>query len=290
MVVGAAAAIVPPPVVAGPAVGFGAPTATVPPLELGPSLPAPKRRRYRLALAGAAVSLACVVTLALVVGGAWSRKRRDKDPARDTQTSVVGRRITLKGRRTLGRHAGECAVAFGGRRLVSVGIDKTIRVWDLEHLETPPHLLEAGTEMQCAALSPDGKWLAAGHVEKPRVRLWDLDARQRGGTIDTLGGGTWGLAFHPSGKQLAVGTATQLLLFDLNDQCQQIKTRLLLKNRYVVGALGFSTDGKRLAAAAYSTDAHVWDTATLKEISATSVGEELRGADLRGRPPGHFGQ
>ena len=70
-----------------------------------------------------------------------------------------------------GHQAGVYRVMFSpdGKRLISRGMDHTVRIWDLEH--PPRHLrLEAGKPM---ALSPRGKLLATGGVGEA-VAIWSL--------------------------------------------------------------------------------------------------------------------
>ncbi len=66
-----------------------------------------------------------------------------------------------------------------GKRLVSRGMDYTVRIWDLEH--PPQHLrLEAGKPV---VLSPDGKWLAAG--VHGTVTIWSFPQGKRQRTLPT---------------------------------------------------------------------------------------------------------
>src|SRR4051812_14178796 len=65
-----------------------------------------------------------------------------------------------------------------------------------------PLRIEAPTNgIACLAFSPDGKFLAAGGLDRS-IRMWDS---QTGKLLRTLGGHTWGissLAFSPDGKTM----------------------------------------------------------------------------------------
>ena len=102
-----------------------------------------------------------------------------------------------------GHQAGVYRVMFSpdGKRLISRGMDHTVRIWDLEH--PPRHLrLEAGKPI---ALSPQGKLLATGGVGEA-VAIWSL----------------------PEGKELlTLPTSADLLHFAAED-------RLLLLSRGVL--------------------------------------------------------
>ena len=160
--------------------------------------------------------------------------------------------------------------------------------------------------LQAAALSPDGKTLATGGRINA-VFLWDTCAGDRAGQFPTTAP-VYALAFSPSGKQLAVGTGYDLLLLDVLPVLKLCAR--LLPNRYQVSSVGFSADGKRLAACTYQRNVHCWDVATLAETKASNFPEELwtvavsadggriafaaRQGDLylwqpdQGRPPAHL--
>lgn len=78
----------------------------------------------------------------------------------------------------------DIAIDRTGRLLASVGSDRTIRLWDTEHGE-PLAILETGAMyMTRLALSPGGRWLAAGNSEG-QVLLWDLaEVRQQLAALD----------------------------------------------------------------------------------------------------------
>ena len=85
-----------------------------------------------------------------------------------------------------------------GRRLISGGDDKVVRIWDVSDPSAPVlersirHQIGAGGEgtLNAGALSPDGRWLAvAGALDQPEgprlgdVRLFELAAGRLVGTV-----------------------------------------------------------------------------------------------------------
>jgi len=283
-------AAVAPPKVTLPALApvLGESTAIKQPLVLTsrPRGAGPRRRRFLLTGAALAVGLVVVVI-------AFFLARASNKPQQQPQVvpswsgkpppSVYsdGRRITLRPRPPWGKHQGEArGLAFGGRRLASVGADKIARVWDLDRPQAPAKTFEHPHELTCVAISPDGKWLATGHLGAPLVRLWDLDTEKVIGTIDCQLNemhGAWRLAFHPSARRLAVGTGGNLQLINLDAAGKEIKRLKLPEGQYVVIGLAFTPDGRHLGATAFQPGAYLLDGATLQQIAfaASPEGVEL---------------
>lgn len=128
-------------------------------------------------------------------------------------------------------HAGMVGEVFftpDGEELVSVGQDKTIRVWAVDDgrllrtLRTEIADAEDGKHF-AGALSPDGRWLAVGG--------WGMSATEDYGTITVI------------------------------DYAEEKVVALLRGHADVIHALEFSPDGSLLLSASSDTTARVWKTA-----------------------------
>ena len=161
----------------------------------------------------------------------------------------------------------DVAVFNGGKRLVSVGEDCTIRVWDLTNFSEssvlkdtrdPSRLLQAqasllgnrddGTSsiasknhssLFAVAVSPDGKKLATGrHV----LSLWDLERQERIRDFTAFRTRIHGITFSPDGKYVAAHSADEeMKVVSLDGEIS--KSEWTGAGRY---RISFSPDGSQL--------------------------------------------
>lgn len=187
-------------------------------------------------------------------------------PAYVAQPASVGP-LTLRPRAVAfsGHKGAVKSVSVVGNLLASAGEDGTARIWALDtgvELKVTHHPFG----LDAVALSPDGKVLVAGGRSRT-LFLWDAVTGQGLRTVPNFPGDITCVAFSPSGTQLAVASNNDLQLFDCETSGNLKRRTVLLARQYVVSAVAFSADGRRLVASTYERRVHVWDLDTLKKMT-----------------------
>jgi WD40 repeat protein len=191
-------------------------------------------------------------------------------------------------RHTLAGHKGYVfAVAFrpDGKRLATLGMEGTIRVWDTDSgrevgaiglgaaVKVPPAWEFAGL-----AWNPDGRRLATA-VGDGLVRIWDSET---GAEAGRFAHNARSVGWSPDGRQIASGGEAGLAV-RLCDPRDGLPGRTILSHPHTAHAVSWSPDSRRLAAlsidwAGGSTTAElsVWDTTRGERLFRVPDVTELR--------------
>ncbi len=228
-----------------------------------------------LAVAGAAIFLALLVTLAVaflwprgdtrptsaivrttfpappeLASSPLDKLNRDRVPPSERVALQAKEVVAVLGEHR-GRHYGAVhalAIAPDGQLIYSTGDDDVIRIWDARTLQARGVLSVGTSSISAMACSDDGKILAAGDYGGT-LRLWDLtrsplrDPNQfkHGGEAITA------LAFAPDNKMLAVGLEDRTVqLWELASGGPR-KASLLSGHKDNVAVIAFSADSRVLA-------------------------------------------
>jgi serine/threonine protein kinase len=228
----------------------------------GMTPPAPRRRWPRWVVAGVLASAA------LLAVGLFLAFRGVPRPGPEAKPGELRR---LEGHTDL-----VDAVAFlpGGRRALSGGWDRMVRLWDLE---TGRQLLQFPhpAAVHCLAVTPDGRFaLAAGGTRRPdegpeqpgdyAIHLWDLETgkmvRQFPGHRDKV----TGLEFLPGGSEfLSLGWDGTLRRWDWKTGKQEA---VLEKDAGPLRSLALMPGGKQAVSGSAAGVVRLWDLAAGKPL------------------------
>lgn len=194
-------------------------------------------------------------------------------------------------------------------QIVSACFDGTVRLRDLNNTADAGTLIaKAGDRVWRVAVSPDGKSVATGEVNK--VRLWHLDnpnPTEPIGTFEAQSGGCLGLSFSKDGRLLvasgqesavrvwqmvdrdaltnlpstaacaaidddgiaAVGTRSGAIVLYDTITCQTLRT--LIAHKGAIGSLCISPDGERILSGGQDGLIKLWNLASDQAVT-TLVG------------------
>ena len=167
-----------------------------------------------------------------------------------------------------------------GKRVLSAGFDKVLRLWDAE-TGRELHRFEGHSEAIAAlAISPDGRQaLSGGGVLPPArparlrwvsgsgrdltVRLWDLTSGKQIREFVGHTGFVWCLAFSPDGRRALSGSEDHTVrLWDL---ATGREVRRFPHNNWVMGVC-FSPDGRLGLSSTANGDVVLWDLETGRDF------------------------
>jgi RNA polymerase sigma factor (sigma-70 family) len=154
-----------------------------------------------------------------------------------------------------------------GRRLVTSGEERKLRIWDVASGRELRAWSEQGGLTACLAISADGRWLASApvlyRVNKYDVTLWDLATGKEKRRFFMTRHCPMALAFSPDGRFLAAvgGDREQgeVRIWDLQTGQEQRR----LEGRFgPLTSVAFSPDGRTLAAGGVDGQLGLWELAS----------------------------
>lgn len=129
-----------------------------------------------------------------------------------------------------------------------------LHLWDVASGAHKAEFLGHLSGIFSVALSPDGKTLASGGVDK--LYLWDIHSGTRKLSITGHTDGVYSIAFSPDSKTLASGSREQIRLWDIGTSTHE--ATLFVGDWATNAALAFSSDGNTLVSE-HGSLIHLWD-------------------------------
>lgn len=127
-------------------------------------------------------------------------------------------------RRLIGTHDGpvnQIATFLSGDRIVTVGADKVLKIWELPscmlHKTIDVGAVDSSVEaLYSVVVSPDGKWLATGSDE---VLLWNVETGSKVRQLTRFDYNVASIAFSPDGERIAAASRyDRIRLLTLNGE------------------------------------------------------------------------
>jgi eukaryotic-like serine/threonine-protein kinase len=111
------------------------------------------------------------------------------------------------------------------------------------------------------ALSPDGRFLATGHMNWHMAHIWDASTGAALKELD-MEGFTWALGFSRDGKEILAGTDSGIIKRWDVDSGESLDTRLTEAGiESGIIAISFSPNGRHVVTGDMSGDAQIWNAA-----------------------------
>ncbi len=147
----------------------------------------------------------------------------------------------------------------GRLRVVSAGVDHTVRLWDAA---SGRQLALGRHEDKAHSLAVGPDWIASAGYDKT-IRIWDFSLRP----LRTIRSETWpfGLAAHPDGNRLLAGTSS----FPYKVNIWNIRTSELITSftghKNLIKAIGWLPDGTAVSAGGSNKEIVFWDADSGRE-------------------------
>lgn len=168
--------------------------------------------------------------------------------------------LTLRGHEGV---AGSITFSKDDKRLITCGVDQTVRVWDAA---TGEELLRLEDQFApfAVAVSPDERLIATADSDG-RVIFWDAQTGAKLRTIDGHSNVVRSVSFSPDGQRIVTGGFSDgtARIWDLATGKELLTLR---GHTGSVRSAGFSPDGRYVVTAGDDRTAKVWDAQTSAEL------------------------
>jgi WD40 repeat protein/tRNA A-37 threonylcarbamoyl transferase component Bud32 len=164
-----------------------------------------------------------------------------------------------------------------GQRVLAIGWDKTVRVWDARTGAEQAVLKGHAGWILAAGFSPDGRRVVTASADKT-ARVWDAASGKVIVSLKGHGDAVASARFSPDGRHVVTAsTDATARVWDAEPRGEY--ATVLSGHRGGVKSAAYSPDGKRLVTGSVDRTARLWDVATGKQLAI------LKGLSQLGKSP-----
>ncbi len=165
-------------------------------------------------------------------------------------------------------------VAFSpnGKRAVSGGSDRVVRLWDLASGTQIRQLTGHLGRVMSVVFSPDGSQIVScGLDEDKTVRLWNTETGKEVLRFEGHTAGVESVAFTPDGSRIVSSAFDGLIVWDV--KAGKLIRRIVGDGTDLLEAV-FFPDGRRVLSGSKSGRVSIWDSETGQELQRLAEGSE----------------
>ena len=164
------------------------------------------------------------------------------------------------------------AISPNGKKIVSGGADKTIRIWDARTgIQIGEPLTGHTDSVSSVAISPNGKKIVSGGRDGT-IHIWDAETGKHiGGPLIWHSSVVESVVISQDGKKIVSGSDDKTIrIWDL-ETGEQIGEPLTGHTNYI-SSIAISQDGKRIVSGSTDKTIRIWDTETGRQIGDPLTG------------------
>lgn len=160
------------------------------------------------------------------------------------------------------------------KHLILAGVDKTVKVWDVESGALVRELCRLNDHVTAVALSKDGRRVFVASLDTT-ASLFDFDTGKTVAAVSKQRKPITSVEFSPDGQTFATGESAGDIHIRRIDDAKVIGTLTGSAGR--ITALTYSPDGLRLVSASGDGVVRFWDTKTFAQVLAIRTGAPYMG-------------
>ncbi|KIJ68181.1 hypothetical protein HYDPIDRAFT_74206, partial [Hydnomerulius pinastri MD-312] len=160
------------------------------------------------------------------------------------------------------------AMLPGGRRIASGGLDRAIRIWDVEERELVSGPWNGHSRgVTYLDVSPDGHYLASGSFDGS-VKIWEPQTEELllVGPMKGHEGIVRSVVWTLDDEEL-ISAADDNTIYRWNAATGQVVGEPLSAHDDVIWSLALSSDGKILASASQDKTVKLWNASTFEQLA-----------------------